>query len=170
MSDPANLLGALALAIADAQARGMGEDLPEAALALLNTLHVAPGCSIAALAAVTGRSHSVTVRTVEALQAQGYIARRPGPDRRTASLVLTAAGAARRTALQSGRTAAIASALAPLDPAERATLAALAGRMLAALTGSRATGDRICRLCDEDACGPGCPVEARCTELEGPRP
>jgi DNA-binding MarR family transcriptional regulator len=170
MSDPANLLGALALAIADAQTRGMGEDLSEAALAVLNTLHVAPGCSIATLAAVTGRSHSVTVRTVEALQAAGYIARRPGPDRRTASLVLTGAGSARRGALQSGRSAAIARALAPLDPAERTALAALAGRMLAALTGSRAEGDRICRLCDEDACGPDCPVEARSTEIEGPRP
>jgi len=166
MLNPENLLGALALGIADAQARCWGQS--EAALAILNTLHEAPGSSISALAAVTARSHSGTVRTVEALEGRGFIARQPGRDARTASLVLTEAGAAARAGLQAGRQAVLAAALAPLDAGERAAFAGLAARILAGLTTSRAAGDHICRLCDEAACGPACPVEARAVALDGP--
>ena len=168
MPDPANLLGALALAVGDAQAAAGG--LSDTALAVVNTLYVAPGSSIAALAEVTGRSHSVIVRTVEAVEAQGLVARQPGPDRRTASLVLTRAGEAARSALQSARLRALNAALAPLNDADRAEFARLAGQILSGLTESRVAGDRICRLCDEDACGPHCPVETRAVALEGLRP
>ena len=51
MPDPANLLGALALAVGDAQAAAGG--LSDTALSVVNTLYVAPGSSIAALAEVT---------------------------------------------------------------------------------------------------------------------
>jgi hypothetical protein len=52
-----------------------------------------------------------------------------------------------------------------LSPAERATLAALHGKLLAGLTSDRASARRLCRLCDIEACGHHrgtCPVsEAR---------
>jgi hypothetical protein len=44
-----------------------------------------------------------------------------------------------------------------LEPAERAQLADLAGKMLAARTTGRSALDRICRLCERSACT-RCPV------------
>jgi MarR family transcriptional regulator, negative regulator of the multidrug operon emrRAB len=119
-----------------------------------------PGSSISTLAAIAGSSHSVMVRNAARLVGQGLAERANATDGRVATLVLTEAGQHLRGQVLAARAAALGRALAGLGPAEQAALAPLLARMLQALTDSRATGDRICRLCDEDSCGVSCPVDA----------
>jgi DNA-binding MarR family transcriptional regulator len=162
----ANLLGTLSLAVAGrveaAVASPLGPSAPAALAALDAYLGGEP---IDALRQVLGLTHSGAVRLVDRLAEAGLAERRPGPDARSVSVALTPAGRAAAREVRAAREAALEGALAALSPAERATLGALHEKLLAGLTGDRASARRICRLCDVEACGHdrgSCPVtEAR---------
>jgi DNA-binding MarR family transcriptional regulator len=148
----ANLVGALALALADrvteaaARAGGHGASGPAALAALHGT---AGGVSIDGLRRIVGLTHSGAVRLVDRLAGAGLVERRVGADQRSVALWLTPAGrrAARRVLAQ--REAAVETALAGLPAADRAALVRVAERLLPELGDER----RVCRLCDGDACG-----------------
>jgi DNA-binding MarR family transcriptional regulator len=165
-----NLLGALSLALADAQtaaAQGAAGLSPSACAALV-TLGAHPGDSIGALGAVLGLSHSVTVRLAEHLMAAGLVRRAAGADKRQVMLSLTAKGARARRAVRRAREDALAGALADLEPAARQRLGAALAGILSRRTAGRIAADHICRLCDEDACpGQDCPVEQAAIRIEG---
>src|SRR5688572_20358332 len=90
-----NLLGVTALAASDRMRAAVEAELPAggAAPAALVHLHAHPGETVEALRRVLGISQPATVRTVDRLAAAGLIERRPGADRRSLALHLTAAGA-----------------------------------------------------------------------------
>src|SRR5688572_32469345 len=90
----ANLLGVTALAASDRIRRAVEEDLARGggAPAALVHLQAYPGESIEALRRVLGISQPAAVRIADGLAAAGLLERRPGPDRRTLALHLTAAG------------------------------------------------------------------------------
>ncbi len=158
----ANLLGALALGLTDAQAAAARKIAArgDSAVAAIITLGANPGLTIGQLAAILGVTHSVAVRLVEALGEEGLVARRPGADRRAVPLALTDPGAALRTRIRGARGVVLAGALAPLDPAARVALTALLERMLAGWTTDEGVADHLCRLCDEAACRTGtCPLD-----------
>ncbi|MQT14195.1 MarR family winged helix-turn-helix transcriptional regulator [Segnochrobactrum spirostomi] len=163
-----NLLGALALSLGDAQAaamRGIGRDGPSeglgpSACAAIVTLGPYPGTSIGRLAKILGLTHSVAVRLVEQLTADGLVARRAGDDRRQVLLALTPAGEALRGRLLAAREAALGAALRRLSGDDVGHLERLLATMLENLTESREQADHICRLCNEDVCSAEkCPVE-----------
>jgi MarR family transcriptional regulator, negative regulator of the multidrug operon emrRAB len=156
----ANRLAALSLALAD-RITASPDDLSPTALAILNTLAAYPGASQAEMARIAGKSASLIVRAIDALQVQGLVDRRPGPDRRTAALVLTPAGRTRHESLAGARNRHVHDALAAVEPAHLASLGTAVDAMLTALTQGRQSADHLCRLCDETACGPDCPVEAK---------
>jgi MarR family transcriptional regulator, negative regulator of the multidrug operon emrRAB len=158
----ANVVGALALAIADrihdatSTTSGVGASGP-AALAALHGM--AEGTTIDGLRRVVGLTHSGGVRLVDRLVAAGLVERRVGADQRSVALRLTPAGrrAARRVLDQ--RAAAVESALAGLPAGDREALARIASSLLPGLGDERL----ICRLCDVEACGrPAhlCPMQA----------
>jgi MarR family transcriptional repressor of emrRAB len=162
----ANLLGALALALADrvqaavARAGGRGPSAPAALVALHG--HSA-GASIDVLRRIVGLTHSGAVRLVDKLAADGLVERRPGADQRSVAIWLTPAGrrVARRILAQ--REAALETALADLPAGDRAALVRAAERLLPQLVDVPDAERRICRLCDTDACGRPrghCPVQA----------
>ena len=158
----ANLLGALALALSDAQRRETEAqaDLGAAGPAALVTIGVDPGGSVQTLAGVLGLSHSATVRLVDRLTAAGLVERHAGADSRTLALYLTGLGGERRRQILDGRTRILSDALAPLSDGEQSALTALLEKLLSGLTQGRHHADHICRLCDEDCCpGETCPVE-----------
>ena len=158
----ANLLGALALTIADAlkQETATRAAHGAAAPAALVTIGVDPGRSIDVLATTLGLSHSATVRLVDRLEADGLVRRDGVADGRISALHLTRRGAARRRAVLAGRQRVLSGALDPLSGEERAHLAGLMERLLGAWTRDRRHADHICRLCDEGICpGEICPVE-----------
>jgi MarR family transcriptional regulator, negative regulator of the multidrug operon emrRAB len=169
MNRLSNLLGALALAISDEQARQMHEasGLGESAVAALTTLGAYPSETLAALSGVLGLTHSATVRLADDLVKRGLIERQPGNDKRSVALRLTGAGEAVRTQLMQARERTLTNAVAAVDAADRDALERMVSRILAELTASRSVADHMCRLCDEVACGQdSCPVECRAVEIE----
>lgn len=163
-----NLLGALALAISDAQMQAMeaASGLGRSATAALVTLGEYPGLTVAALAAILGLSHSATVRLVDDLERRGVVQRSPGADRRSVGLSLTSAGTGLRASAMQARADVLVRSLAAVPPEDRKMLTRVLSRVLEELTTSRTAADHICRLCDEDACGrDDCPVERRAVAL-----
>jgi len=166
----ANLLGALALALADSLTHEteMRAEHGAAAPAALVTVGIAPGGSIDELARILGLSHSATVRLIDRLANDGLVERRGGADGRTAALYLTRRGRARRRTVLHGRDRVLAEALDALSGREREALTGLMEAMLGALTSGRRHADHICRLCDEDVCpGETCPVECAVSRTPG---
>ncbi len=164
----ANLLGALAVAAADALHRSSetaarhGAGAPAALVALAND----PGQSIERLRHRLALSHSGAVRLVDRLAAEGLVERRPALDARSRTLLLTTRGRATAEAIREERERVLRGALDALEPDEQAVLVALLEKLLAGLTPDRAAADRICRLCDERACeanGERCPVDVAAT-------
>jgi DNA-binding MarR family transcriptional regulator len=162
----ANLLGAWSLAVSDritaaaAAAAGRGGQAPAALVALDQ---VAEGRTIEELSAVLALTHSATVRLVDALVADGHVARRRRPgDRRAVAIRLTPSGRAAARRIIRARRMAVQVVLGGLTAAQRRSLTAMAER----LTGDLATlrleqralgevpaGGWLCRMCDFEACG-----------------
>ncbi|MGH9095403.1 MAG: MarR family transcriptional regulator, partial [Acidimicrobiales bacterium] len=91
----ANLLGALSLAVSDRMATvvaGTSEHSETAASAISALAQFLHGPSVDRLSQVVGLSQSGGVRLVDRLQRDGLVERRPGGDRRTAAVSLTARG------------------------------------------------------------------------------
>jgi MarR family transcriptional regulator, negative regulator of the multidrug operon emrRAB len=154
-----NLVGALALALGDAQSEAAvaASGLPASAAAAIVAIGHTPGMTITDVARIAGVSHSVMVRIMEGLVARGVVGRAVAEDRRAVGVTLTVTGAALRRDILMARDRVIGRALAGVDGA---ALMPLVVQMLTTLTDSRRTADHLCRLCDEDICD-NCPVEAQ---------
>jgi MarR family transcriptional repressor of emrRAB len=151
----ANVLGALALALADE----IGAATERAALVSLSDLLA--GRSVDDLRRAVGLTHSGGVRLVDRLVGEGLAERRPGADGRSVALELTARGRRAAEEVRDGRRSTIHGVLAVLDDRERAQLAPILDKLLGAVVAGRldafATGVSppsgwLCRLCDPVAC------------------
>lgn len=161
---PANVLGALALVVADqiadatTAAAGRADSAPAALAALL---HFLDRPSVDMLRQVLGLSSSGTVRLLDRLTESGYVERVPGADRRSTAIVLTEAGRLAAEEVCRARTGVLDRAAAVLSPAERTEFDRLAGKMLVGMMRGPGAARWICRLCDIGICrgSPGgCPV------------
>jgi DNA-binding MarR family transcriptional regulator len=163
-----NVLGALSLAVADqmSDAVAAAADQSLTAAAALSALeHFADGCSVDRLRRILGLTSSGTVRLVDRLVAAGDVRRHEGPDGRTTSIELTAAGRRAARRVTAARGAVLEQALGDLSPTERADLDRLTARVLETVVRGKLARDAgeskrwICRLCDMHACGRG---DGRC--------
>lgn len=164
MDRVANLLGALSLRLTDEMhqatedAAGRGAAAP-AALIVLSRQRAR---SLAYLRQALGLSQPATVRVVDRLGEDGLVRRSPGPDRRTVTPVLTAAGERAAARAAAARTRVLVDRIAALDDAERDSLAALLEKLLYSEPHSPTDATRLCRLCDVDTCEQhprSCPVD-----------
>lgn len=159
-----NLLGALALVVADRMSDAIGAAARQSetgATALSALLHFLDNPSIDRLRQVLGLTSSGTVRLVDRLVEAGYVQRGPGGDGRSRTVTLTAAGREAAEAVAQARAEVLEGALAVLSPDQRTVLDDLAGTMLAGMIREPGATRWTCRLCDTDACGRyegGCPV------------
>ena len=152
----ANLLGALSLAMADRMAgviEGTADQSGTAATALSALRDFLDGASIDLLRHVLGLTSSGTVRLVDRLSVAGYVRRTPGPDGRTTSVVLTAAGQHVAANVATARAELLSGALAELTAEQRLVFEDLTGRVLAGLVRGPGATRWICRLCDTSTCG-----------------
>ena len=152
----ANVLGALALVVSDrtSDAIAGAAGLSETGAAALSALHhFLDRPSIDLLRQVLGLTPSGTVRLVDRLVAAGYVTRGQGADGRSRTVTLTAEGRRAAERVAQARADVLGGALAALSPAERATLNALAGRLLATFVRGPGAARWVCRLCDTGACG-----------------
>ena len=158
-----NLLGALALALVDrlneALVQGANRNLSSAAALVF--IHGRPGETIDFLARVLGLSHSATVRVVDRLEADRFVERRSGTDRRSVALFLTAAGQAAAVETLNRRSQVLAHALSTLSSSERKQMTELVEKVLVGLTDDGWTAWHTCRLCDVPACNRPtyCPID-----------
>ena len=151
----ANLLGALALTVADRIATGSD------AAALITLRNYAEGEPLDLLRRALALSHPAVVRLADRLQERGLVERRRSQrDGRAVALRLTPAGRRAADEELAARASAIDDVLAPLDATERRALEAMLERMLATATTDATASLVICRLCDPDVCGhpARCPV------------
>jgi DNA-binding MarR family transcriptional regulator len=164
LDGPANVIGAVALMVADqmadavSAAAGRADSAPAALAALA---HFLDRPSVDLLGQVLGLSSSGTVRMLDRLAESGLVERGQGPDGRTTAVTLTGAGAAAATRVCAARAEVLQRALAVLSPDERAQFARLAGKVLVGLMREPGAVRWMCRLCDTGICrgAPGgCPV------------
>jgi DNA-binding MarR family transcriptional regulator len=151
-----NLLGALALSVADRTSDAVGAAAGQsqtAAVALSALHHFLDDPSIDLLRRVLGLTPSGTVRLVDRLEEAGYVKRRPGRDGREVSLRLTAAGRRAAERVTAARGEVLEGALATLSPAERREFDQLLARVLPGLIRGPGATRWMCRLCDTGACG-----------------
>jgi DNA-binding MarR family transcriptional regulator len=160
----ANRLGALALVVTDrtsAVVTGLAGQSISSATALSALHHFLEAPSIGLLSQVLGLTHSATVRLVDRLEDQGYVRRRPGPDARTAAVILTASGRRVASRISDARLQVLGGLVDALSDDERTALDELVGRLLVSLIRQPGATRWTCRLCDTGACGRfagGCPV------------
>jgi DNA-binding MarR family transcriptional regulator len=152
----ANLLGALALLIADRTAEAVasaagGSGSAAAALSALDQFLDRP--TIDTLRRVLGLTPSGAVRLVDRLVEAGLVTRGPGPDGRSRVVSLTATGRRAAARVAGARAAVLNRALGDLSAGQRQTLHRLLGRVMAGLVRDKDGGAWICRLCDLRACG-----------------
>ena len=159
----ANLLGAATLAAGDRLRAAVEDDLGVGGAAPAALVHLLdyPGESAESLRQVLGITQPATARAIDRLAADGLLERRPGPDRRTHALHLTAAGRRRTRRLLARRAGALQGLLGRLGPEEQARLLPLLEALVAGLADDRPEALRVCRLCDRRACcqDPGCPLD-----------
>lgn len=156
-----NLIGAVALALADEINRVSSSAAPEegpAASALALIGHE-PGISIRSLASGVALTHAGTVRLVDRLESLGLVERRESStDGRARSLYLTGKGKVSCKSILRARDQVISRGIAALTQDEQKILGALAERMLRATVEDKAHSYRICRLCDFESCKK-CPID-----------
>jgi DNA-binding MarR family transcriptional regulator len=156
-----NIVGALALAVADALLREAEGKAPEVgpAAAAISLLAHDPGMSVDRLRRALGLSHPGAVRLVDRLAAQGLVIRKSSErDGRAVALYLTDAGRKTCVKIRAARRGSLARMLDALNADERATLGQLTEKMLRGLVESVDHAYSVCRLCDEVACA-DCPVD-----------
>lgn len=158
----ANLLGATVLVATDRTRAALEHALGFGGAAPAALVHLAayPGESTEALHRVLGISQPGTAQVVERLVRDGLLERRPGRDRRTQALHLTARGRHTADELLGRRAETLTTLLAPLTTTERARLMPLLEKVVSGLAGDRPQARSTCRLCDRAACrhGSGCPL------------
>lgn len=158
----ANLIGALALGLADEVLEAADGVAPEPGLAgaALTLMAHIPGLSIERLRRSLGLSHPGAVRLVDRLERAGLAERSPSAaDGRAVALGLTEHGARSCAAILAARGGLMARALGALTDAERDTLGALAEKMLRGMVRDVDHAYAVCRLCDPGACV-DCPIDA----------
>jgi DNA-binding MarR family transcriptional regulator len=160
----ANLLGALALTLADradAAVRDHAGVAGSDAAALVTLRNYAEGEPLDLLRRALALSHPGVVRLADRLQARGLVERRRSDrDGRAVALQLTAAGRRAADKALVARATALDEALSVLGDGERRALEGMLERMLGIETTDATASLVICRMCDPDVCGhPGrCPV------------
>ncbi len=157
----ANLLGVVALAIADrieGTAREIFNHAGETPAALV-IIGYGFGPSNDRLRRILGLSHPGTVRLVDRLVADGLVERREGQDKRAIALFLTKRGKSVREELLKGRLAAIRPLLASFTDVEEKAFGALLHKMLNAMNPTDIERVTLCRLCDDRVCS-NCPISA----------
>ena len=159
-----NLLGALALAIADRTRDAIGDAAGQsetAAIALSALDQFLDDPPVDRLRQVLGLTPSGTVRLIDRLQDAGYVTRAPGRDGRSVAVRLTPAGrrAAQRVACARGEV--LGAALGDLSEDEREAFERALSKVLVGLIRGPGAVRWMCRLCDMTACGRSeghCPV------------
>jgi MarR family transcriptional regulator, negative regulator of the multidrug operon emrRAB len=164
-----NLLGVLALAVADQMAGAMTDAAAQGGGAPAALVQIAdhPGLTIEDLRRRIGLSHSTVVRLLDRLAGRGLVQRdRNQQDARTAGLRLTEQGQALARSVLDARKQVTAAIITRLTPDRQRDLESLLDEMLADIPATSEHASLMCRMCCLRQCpADRCPVELRYQEL-----
>jgi DNA-binding MarR family transcriptional regulator len=151
-----NLLGALALAIADRTQDAIGDAAGQsetAAIALSALDQFLEDPPVDRLRQVLGLTPSGTVRLIDRLQDAGYVTRAPGRDGRSVAVRLSPVGRRAAERVTRARGEVLQAALGDLSPEEREAFERTLSKLLVGLMRGPGAVRWMCRLCDMTACG-----------------
>jgi DNA-binding MarR family transcriptional regulator len=164
----ANLVGAFALAITDAQREAVEEAAGQmgAAPAALVAVDQFAGETVGFFGNLLELTSSGAARLFDRLAQAGLAARMPGNDGRSLAITLTPRGRRLARAVARARRRAVTEALAPLNDDEAAQLAGLLAKALETMAHDRSEAQRLCRLCEHSICDDAgvCPIDTALTE------
>jgi DNA-binding MarR family transcriptional regulator len=163
MNKDKNLLGTLAMVLNDEvrSATNAVIGMSGETVSAIVLLGANPGLSVGQVAHALALTPSGAVRLADRLAGDGLIERQHGTDQRTVTLSLTAKGMESRLLALSERERIISKATDGIAEEDMFLLGILLDKMLTNLMTQADQNFRYCRMCDEDACEPDCPVE-RC--------
>lgn len=165
-----NLLGTLLLALSDSITHEVNTVAGHsgATAAALTFLAQEPGVGIEQLKRPLGLTQSATVRLVDRLVADGLAERRAGNNGRAIAVHLNPAGDLAARQILDRRHTVLRDTLGALEDAERAAMTGMVEKLLASITTGPEHGERICRMCDLDACPiQRCPVNIAGEQVAG---
>lgn len=167
---PANVLGALALALTDRMLAKVEDELGFGGIAAGVLVQIDGGqcITVEALARELRVAQPSITRTVQLLHTKRLIQKCPGSDRRSFKLRLTPRGRTKVKRVLEQRADVLEAALERLPQSRRASFAQALEIILENLNQAKQSPHRVCRLCDFDSCGDAeedCPV-ARSMRLE----
>ncbi|PSK93642.1 DNA-binding MarR family transcriptional regulator [Murinocardiopsis flavida] len=156
------MLGAASLALSDLLLAGATAAAGTSAsgAAALVVLAADPGLSVTELGRRVGLSQPAAARMVESLEKQRLV-RRERTWGRWVAVRPTDLGAQAAHSLLASRGSALRTAVGRLDEHEQEQLDTLLAKLLTGLYTAPGDAERLCRLCDRDACqarGAVCPV------------
>jgi MarR family transcriptional regulator, negative regulator of the multidrug operon emrRAB len=155
-----NLLGALALALADSLVTQAEKTIPSSkSMSALISIDAHPGETIDALSRVLKLSPSRTSRVIDRLEQDNWVERHRGKDGRAVILFSTPQGKQQVQEFLLNRYSILQPSLDTLSEAEQLQLLHLLEKMLSNLPQNPEQARNICRLCDEATCHiEECPV------------
>ncbi len=159
----ANILGALAIAVADRlDDDARQHDQTGLEQATLTVVALVPGMSQQDLQRRLGLSQPGTTRLIDRLVARGLLTRDSGPDERTHALHLTRTGQAHARSARLRRGQLLDAVISSLDREALVVVSEAIDQLLSSLVLLGTSPYRTCRFCDQPACtagGMSCPVE-----------
>ena len=158
-----NLLGSLAVLLADEVSDAVSRDHSPTASAAILVLDKYPGVSVEELRGPLALSHSGCVRLVDRLEGEGHVERRAGADARAIAISLTRKGRDAAALARARREEVLLSAVSTLTREEQEVLGELVTKLLDRNVVVPRTAMRTCRLCDYDACV-SCPMHKFASE------
>ncbi|MEO6509700.1 MAG: MarR family transcriptional regulator [Nocardioides sp.] len=150
----ANVLGALALVVADEMTRVVERSADHAtdAAALAALAQFMDGATLDRVHQVLDVTPSGAVRLVDRLERAGLVTREAGPDGRSRAVRLTPSGRERAEDVRNDRAVYLSSLTAGLSDDEVAVLRGLLANVMAGVVAQKDGGAWTCRLCDLTAC------------------
>lgn len=161
MDRETNIVGALSLVLSDEIKRCVNQVVGasgETAAAVI-MLGANPNLTAGAVAQALAITPSGVARLIDRLEADGIVIRKSGSDQRVVVLELTQEGHRLRSAALEARAIVLRKCLVGISADEIKAIAPILDKMIQNLLPDRASCNRFCRMCDEEACEPHCPVE-----------
>ncbi|MBB4000252.1 MarR family winged helix-turn-helix transcriptional regulator [Aureimonas pseudogalii] len=161
MDRETNIVGALSLVLSDEIKKAVNEVVGASGETAAAIIMLGPngGLSAGEVAQALAITPSGVARLIDRLANDGLVVRRSGLDQRVVVLELTIEGQRLRSLALAARERVIKRCLHGISEYELKNASPILERMIKNLLVDQKYCYRFCRMCDEGACDPDCPVE-----------
>lgn len=167
MDRETNIVGALSLVLSDEIRKAVNEVVGASGETAAALIMLGPngGLSAGEVAQALAITPSGVARLIDRLANDGLVVRRSGLDQRVVVLELTAEGRRLRSLALEARERTLKRCLHGISDSEIRYASPILEKMIRNLLVDSRYCYRFCRMCDEGACDPHCPVEEHKTQI-----